>query len=229
MNDDNDVMTSIIGSESIHGTKDEIDETSKMNINNNNNVVKIIDVEELKKILKKREFVYKELISTEYTYIERLKGFHEVIIQPLLTQNILSSNDYQNQFHNFNMIYELHCKYYQKFQQLTSIDYSQSSPSSSPQSLTSSSTTTTQEIISLAFKELFTDICNNFQLYSDYLGKCTTIIASITTTIIIFIIIIIIIIIIISTVNYELAMQRRGHLLIYNRKFYEFIEKFSKG
>lgn len=175
MNDDNDVMTSIIDSESIH----EIDETSNKitadepkNINNNNNV-KIIDVEELKKILKKREFVYKELISTEYTYIERLKGFHEVIIQPLLTQNILSSNDYQNQFHNFNMIYELHCKYYQQFQQLTSIDYSQSPPSSSPQSLTSS--TSTQEIISLAFNELFTDICNNFQLYSDYLGKCISI------------------------------------------------------
>ena len=178
MNDDNDVT--IIDSESIHGTKNEIDETSNTitadkskNINDNNNVIKIIDVDELKKILKKREFVYKELISTEYTYIERLKGFHEVIIQPLLTQNILSSNDYQNQFHNFNMIYELHCKYYQQFQQLTSIDYSQSSPSSSPQSLTSSSssTTTAQEIISLAFNELFTDICNNFQLYSDYLGK----------------------------------------------------------
>jgi hypothetical protein len=183
MDVDNDVKTSIIDSESIHGTKNEIDETSNKitaheskNINDDNNVIKIIDVEELKKILKKREFVYKELISTEYTYIERLKGFHEVIIQPLLTQNILSSNDYQNQFQNFNMIYELHCKYYQQFQQLTSIDYSQSSPSSSPQSLTSSSSTTTaQEIMSLAFNELFTDICNNFQLYSDYLGKCISI------------------------------------------------------
>lgn len=173
MNDDNDdAMKSIIDSECNHGTTDEIaDDTSNTiiaeedsnNINNNNNtgnnVVKIIDVEELQKILKKREFVYKELISTEYTYIERLKGFHEVIIQPLLTQNILSNNDYQNQFHNFNMIYELHCKYYQQFQQLTYIDYSQSS------------TSATQEIISLAFNELFTDICNNFQLYSDYLGK----------------------------------------------------------
>lgn len=50
----------------------------------------------------------------------------------------------------------------------------------------------------LKFVELFDAIGHNIQCYSDYL------------------------------VNYEPAMQRRAHLLIYNRKFADFIEKVEK-
>jgi hypothetical protein len=119
---------------------------------------------------KKRGFVIQEIITTESTYLERLKFAVEYVIKPLKEQRILSEEDAVKQFNFLESIFRLHSE--------NRIEGSASQ--------------------NLKFIQLFDAIAQNVKCYSDYL------------------------------VNYEPAMQRRAHLLIYNRKFSEFIEKVEK-
>jgi len=118
----------------------------------------------------KRFYVIQELISTETTYVERLKITLDFVITPLKNMKIVSAEDISNQFDFLEDIYKLHSR--------------------NPIDGTSSQ--------NLKFIDLFDDISKNLQIYSNYL------------------------------VNYEPAMQRRGHLLISNRRFSDFIEKAEK-
>jgi hypothetical protein len=119
---------------------------------------------------KKRGYVIQEIITTESTYLQRLKLAIECFIKPLKETRILSEEDVIKQFNFLEMIYSLH--------NTNSIDGSVSQ--------------------NLKFIQLFDAIAQNVSCYSDYL------------------------------INYEPAMQQRGHLLISNRRFAEFIEKVEK-
>ncbi|RYG64547.1 hypothetical protein EON64_13770, partial [archaeon] len=126
--------------------------------------------EELEKQAKKRTYVIQEIISTELTYIERLKMAIDHIVTPLRGLKVLDQADISGQFGCLERIYELHSR-------------------------NSVSGSTSQN---LKFVELFNDMSMNFHYYTDYL------------------------------VNYEPAMQRRGHLLTSNRRFADFILKVEK-
>lgn len=119
---------------------------------------------------KKRTYVIQEIISTEATYLQRLKFAIDFVIKPLKDSRILSEEDVVKQFTCLEAIYQLHSN--------NSIDGSASQ--------------------NLKFVQLFDAISQNVQCYSDYL------------------------------VNYESAMQRRAHLLTYNRKFADFVAKIEK-
>lgn len=126
--------------------------------------------EQLEKNAKKRAFVIQEIISTEFTYIERLKLTIDYIVLPLKTTKLLDQSDVKEQFFLLEKIYDLHIR--------NSLDGSASQ--------------------NLKFVDLFNDMAANFDVYTQYL------------------------------VNYEPAMQRRGHLLTRNRKFADFIAKVEK-
>ena len=119
---------------------------------------------------KKRGFILKELISTEVTYVDRLKFLVEVVVQPLRESNLLDSNEKSAQFNTLEKIYALHSQ--------ISFTILETNPEK--------------------FGELFQNICDNVQLYSDYL------------------------------VNYEDAMAKRCSLLVSNRKFSDFLDKAEK-
>jgi hypothetical protein len=118
----------------------------------------------------KRFYVIQEIISTELTYVERLRITLDCIVSPIKSMKILSPEDIANQFDCLEEIYHLHTR--------NPIDGSASQ--------------------NLKFIDLFNDISANLRTYSNYL------------------------------VNYEPAMQRRGHLLISNRRFSDFLEKQEK-
>lgn len=126
--------------------------------------------EEKLKVLKKRGFIVKEIISTEVTYVDRLSFAVEVVIVPLRENNLLESNDLSAQFSIMEKICALHST-----QSIAELE-------SDPDKL----------------GVFFNHICNNVQIYTDYL------------------------------VNYESAMQRRCSLLISNRKFSDFLDKAEK-
>jgi hypothetical protein len=120
--------------------------------------------------IKKRGFVIQEIISTELTYLDRLKLTIDYFIKPLKDLKILSEEDVVKQFSFLEMIYDLHSE--------NRIEGSASQ--------------------NLKFTQLFNAIAQNVKCYSDYL------------------------------VNYEPSLQRRAHLLIYNRKFSEFVSQVEK-
>lgn len=119
---------------------------------------------------KKRGYVIQEIISTELTYIERLKLAIDHVILPLRAMKILEPADCSKQFDLLEKIYELHTR--------STVDGSTSQ--------------------NLKFIDLFNDMSKNFDYYTGYL------------------------------VNYEPAMQRRGHLLTSNRRFADFIARVEK-
>lgn len=90
---------------------------------------------------KKREYILKEIISTEITYVDRLRFAVEVIIQPLKENNMLDSNDLLAQFSILEKIYQLHMKY--------SVSELETYPEK--------------------FGAFFQNICDNVQTYTDYL------------------------------------------------------------
>lgn len=118
----------------------------------------------------KKFYVIQEIISTELTYVERLRITLDCIVGPIKSLRILSQEDISNQFDCLEEIYNLHTR--------NPIVGSASQ--------------------NLKFIDLFNDISDNLKAYSNYL------------------------------VNYEPAMQRRGHLLISNRRFSDFVEKLEK-
>jgi len=69
------------------------------------------DAEETNKMLKKRGFVVKEIISTEVTYIERLRGTVDSLISPIRESKALDAADLKQQFETFEQICELHSKH----------------------------------------------------------------------------------------------------------------------
>jgi hypothetical protein len=97
--------------------------------------------DELLQNQKKRGFVVKEIISTERTYLSRLKIAIEVYAQPMKFNRILDSSDCSAQFDTLEKLLELHNKYY----------------------------VTDEDSDSLNIEALFNDISNNFQIYSQYL------------------------------------------------------------
>lgn len=126
--------------------------------------------EERQKVLKKRGFIVKEIISTEVTYVDRLRFAVEVVILPLRENNLLEVNDLSTQFGIMEKICSLHST-----QSIAELE-------SHPDRL----------------GQFFSHICDNVQIYTDYL------------------------------VNYESAMQRRCSLLISNRRFSDFLDKAEK-
>jgi len=126
--------------------------------------------EERLKVLKKRGFIVKEIISTEVTYVDRLRFAVEVVILPLRENNLLETNDLSTQFGIMEKICSLHST-----QSIAELE-------SHPDRL----------------GQFFSHICDNVQIYTDYL------------------------------VNYESAMQRRCSLLISNRRFSDFLDKAEK-
>lgn len=90
---------------------------------------------------KKRFYVIQEIISTEATYVERLKLTLEQFAQPLKALKILDKRDLCEQFDGLEQVYNLHSKHI--------IDGSTSQ--------------------NLKFVELFEDVARNHQIYIDYL------------------------------------------------------------
>lgn len=97
--------------------------------------------EEQKKMARKREYILKEIVSTEVTYVERLRFVVEVIIQPLKENNMLDASDLLAQFSILEKIYQLHMK--------NSLSELETCPNK--------------------FGEFFQNICDNVQTYTDYL------------------------------------------------------------
>lgn len=83
----------------------------------------------------------KEIISTEVTYVDRLKFLVEVVIIPIKENNLLDPNDQKKQFSTLEKIHNLHSR--NSFTELES----------KPE----------------LFGPFFENICNNVTLYSDYL------------------------------------------------------------
>jgi hypothetical protein len=92
---------------------------------------------------KKRFFVIQEIISTEETYLSRLKLTIDNVIIPLKSLKILDKKDLAEQFDGFEDIYQLHEKH----------------------SLEGTSSR------NLKFIELFKDIADNCKVYSQYLAN----------------------------------------------------------
>ncbi len=90
---------------------------------------------------KKRFFVIQEIISTEATYIDRLKITLEYIIKPLSELKVIDIADMTQQFEIFEKVYELHSRH--------SISGSTSR--------------------NLTFVDLFEDMGKNIDIYSTYL------------------------------------------------------------
>jgi hypothetical protein len=99
------------------------------------------DAEELQKKEKKRGFVLKEIISTEQTYVDRLRFLVDVVVTPIRETNLLDPVDQSKQFSLLEKISLLHGKC-----RFTALE-------------------TQPEILG----ELFENICGNAQLYADYL------------------------------------------------------------
>jgi hypothetical protein len=90
---------------------------------------------------KKRFYVIQEIISTEMTYIERLKLTLEYVIKPLTELKVIDVADMNQQFETFGKVYELHSRH--------SISGSTSR--------------------NLTFVDLFEDMGRNIDIYSTYL------------------------------------------------------------
>lgn len=99
------------------------------------------DVEEQEKKEKKRGFVIKEIVSTEVTYVERLRFLVEVVVVPIRETNLLDLIDQGKQFAILEKICALHSKW--PFNELDS----------QPEKL----------------GDFVENICSNAQLYADYL------------------------------------------------------------
>lgn len=119
---------------------------------------------------KKRSYVIQEIISTEVTYVERLRLALDSVVKPLRESNILNQAEMNNQFDPLRLICELHERH----------------------SLAGSTSR------NLKFVELFEDMSNHIEVYSNYL------------------------------MNYEPAMQQRAKLLTSNRRFADFVDKLQK-
>lgn len=92
---------------------------------------------------KKRIFVIQEIVSTELTYVERLRLVLEEIFTPLRNLKILDDGDVLNQFHGLELIYNLHSRH--------SIHGSTSQ--------------------NLKFVDLFDELSDNVNIYSEYLAN----------------------------------------------------------
>jgi hypothetical protein len=92
---------------------------------------------------KKRFYVIQEILSTEHTYVTRLKLTIDVVLGQMRSQNILDKKDLALQFEGIEKIYELHARH--------SLDG-----------------TTSQN---LKFLSLFEDIASNCDIYSQYLAN----------------------------------------------------------
>lgn len=90
---------------------------------------------------KKRFYVIQEIISTEMTYIERLKITLDYVIKPLTEMKVIDVSDMKQQFDGFEKVYELHSRH--------SISGSTSR--------------------NLTFVDLFEDMGRNIDIYSVYL------------------------------------------------------------
>jgi hypothetical protein len=99
------------------------------------------DPEKLEKMMKKRGYVIQEIISTEKTYVDRLRSTMAIIIQPLKEAKILDALDLKEQFEIFEHIAQVHGKH-----QCEDFD------------------------TSAAFVAFFDDIFENVQLYAEYLA-----------------------------------------------------------
>ena len=66
------------------------------------------EVQKLTKRLGKRGFHIEEVVKTERTYVERLQTIADHFITPLREQKILSENEIQTQFTNWDIILDLH-------------------------------------------------------------------------------------------------------------------------
>lgn len=97
--------------------------------------------EEEEGITKKRFYVIQEIITTEATYVERLKLTLDQFAAPLKALKILDKRDLCEQFDGLEQVYNLHAKHI--------IDGSTSQ--------------------NLKFVDLFEDVARNHQVYSDYL------------------------------------------------------------
>lgn len=92
---------------------------------------------------KKRFYVIQEILSTELTYVTRLKLTIDVVYGQMKAQNILDKKDLSLQFDGLDQIYQLHARH--------SLDG-----------------TTSQN---LKFLSLFEDIASNCDIYSQYLAN----------------------------------------------------------
>lgn len=90
---------------------------------------------------KKRQFVIKEIITTERTYLCRLRIAINVYAHPLKATRILDNNDIASQFDVLEELLKLHSRY----------DVSDTDEDT------------------LNIEQLFNDISKNFQIYSQYL------------------------------------------------------------
>jgi hypothetical protein len=93
---------------------------------------------------KRRVFVIKEIISTELTYLERLKITIDIIITPLRQFKIIAQSDIIDQFSIIEKMHDLHQKLYNDL-------------------------IAGEESDTLNFGEIFGDFSKNFRLYSEYL------------------------------------------------------------
>eukprot|EP01039_Chlorochromonas_danica_P007393 gene7393-8178_t len=118
---------------------EEANPNNNNNTNHDNNNTNTNDGQE--KHAKKRSFVIQEIITTELTYIERLKLALEYVITPLRTMKILDQSDIAEQFDLLEKIYKLHTN--------VSVDGSSSQ--------------------NLKFVELFNEMAANFDIYTNYL------------------------------------------------------------
>ncbi|KAJ1426424.1 hypothetical protein B484DRAFT_450718 [Ochromonadaceae sp. CCMP2298] len=97
--------------------------------------------EKLAKMMKKRGFVVKEIISTERTYVDRLRSTMSVLIEPLKEAKILDANDIKEQFQIFEHITAVHSQHHCE-------DFETSA----------------------AFVAFFDDIFEHVELYAEYLA-----------------------------------------------------------
>lgn len=91
--------------------------------------------------IKKRGYVIQEILTTENTYVQRLKLTIDVVVNQIKALKILGEKDISEQFDGLVEIYNLHCKH-----SLEGIS-----------------------VQNLKFIHLFEDIANNCDVYSKYL------------------------------------------------------------
>ena len=167
---------------------------------------------------KRRLCVVNEILSSENTYVNRLRTTVDVFIIPLREKNILTNDEFKKQFGNLEIIRELHERLLQALTvsspssssitnppstttmpSSTSSTTTPSSTSSSPSPSTSSTTPThissTQTIETLQIGKIFKEFSAFLKMYKEYLAF------------------------------YEGGIVRLAKLVTTNRKFVEFLEK----
>jgi hypothetical protein len=121
--------------------------------------------DKLEKMLRQREHVINEIISTEYLYVQRLESTVEVFISPLRNTKIIDKNDFQSQFQLFEDVYELHARHCKKIEKVKEVETEDTFYSFDSAATPSKPVNPTK----IDFITLFEDILANFTFYSDYL------------------------------------------------------------